>query len=74
MDPDLMLVIGLVVGVFSIPSIMGALADGAVPRVASIAVLISGGLIVLAIRDNPGGYAVSDIPDVFVSVVGRYIN
>lgn len=74
MDPDLMMVIGLVVGAFSIPSIMGALADGRVPRAAAIAVMVSGGLIVLAIRDNPGGYEISDIPDVFVSVVGRYIN
>ncbi|MBU2994205.1 hypothetical protein Q4555_07490 [Octadecabacter sp. 1_MG-2023] len=74
MDPDLMLVIGLVVGGFSIPSIMGALADGRVPRAAAIAVMIAGGLIVLAIRDNPGGYQLADIPDIFVSVVGRYIN
>ena len=74
MDPDLMLVIGLVVGGFSVPSIMGAIAEGRVPRAASIAVMVAGGLIVLAIRDNPGGYALADIPDVFVSVVGRYIN
>lgn len=74
MDPDLMFVVGLVIGGFSIPSIMGALADGRVPRVASIAVMVAGGLIVLAIRDNPGGYEISDIPDVFVNVVGRYIN
>ena len=69
-----MFVVGLVVGGFSIPSIMGALADGRVPRAASIAILVAGGLIVLAIRQNPGGYDISDIPDVFVSVVGRYIN
>jgi hypothetical protein len=74
MDTDLMMVIGLVVGAFSIPSIMGALADGRVPRAAAIAGMVSGGLIVLAIRDKPGGYEISDIPDVFVSVVGRYIN
>lgn len=73
MDPDLMLVIGLVVGGFSIPSIMGALADGRVPRAAAIAVMVSGGLIVLAIGEKPGGYQLGDIPDVFVDVVGRYI-
>ncbi|WP_281984411.1 hypothetical protein [Thalassorhabdomicrobium marinisediminis] len=73
MDPELFLVIGLVVGGFSIPSIMGALADGRVPRAASIAVMVSGVLIVLAIRDRPGGVALADIPDIFVSVVGRYI-
>lgn len=74
MDPDLMFVIGLVVGVFSIPSMMGAFADGRVPRAAAIAVMVSGGLVVLAIQNNPGGYAIGDIPDVFVSVVGRFVN
>lgn len=69
-----MLVVGLVVGGFSIPSIMGALADGRVPRAAAIAIMVAGGLIVLAIREQPGGYALADIPNVFVKVVGRYIN
>ncbi len=69
-----MLMIGLVVGGFSIPSIMGAFADGRVPRAAAITVMIAGGLIALAIRDKPGGYAIDEIPDVFVSVVARYIN
>lgn len=73
MDADLMFVIGLVVGAFSIPSIIGAMADGGVPRVASIAVIVSGVLIVLAIQDTPGGYKISDIPDVFVEVIARYI-
>ncbi len=74
MDPDLMMVIGIVVGGFSIPSIMGAIADGRVPRAASIAVLVSGGLIALAIRENPGGYAIDELPDLFVKVVARYIS
>lgn len=74
MDPDLMLVIGLVVGGFSIPSVMGALADGRVPRAAAIVIMVAGGLIVMAIQQQPGGYALGDIPDVFVKVVGQYIN
>lgn len=74
MDPDLMLVVGLVIGAFSIPSIMGAIADGRVPRAAAILVMIAGGLIVLAIQGKPGGYNVAEIPDIFVRVVGRYIN
>jgi hypothetical protein len=74
MDPDLLIVIGLVIGGFSIPSILGAIADGRVPRAAAIAVMVAGGLIVLAINENPGGYTITDMPDVFVSVVARYIN
>ncbi|AGI65998.1 hypothetical protein OAN307_c02310 [Octadecabacter antarcticus 307] len=73
MDPDLMMVVGLVIGGLSIPSMLGALTDGRVPRAAAIAVMIAGGLIVLAIRESPGGYAIGDIPDVFVDVVARYI-
>lgn len=53
---------------------MGTLADGRVPRAAAITIMVAGGLIVLAIRDNPGGYELADIPDIFVKVVGRYIN
>jgi hypothetical protein len=26
------------------------------------------------VRDKPGGYSINEIPDVFVNVVGRYIN
>lgn len=74
MDPDLMLVIGLVVGGFSIPAIMSAFSDGRVPRAAAITVLIGGGLVALAIKNHPGGYTISEIPDVFVEVVGRYLN
>jgi hypothetical protein len=74
MDPDLMMVMGIVIGGFSIPSILGAVMGGRVPRAAAIAVMISGGLIVLAIRENPGGYTINDIPDVFVNVVARYIS
>jgi hypothetical protein len=69
-----MLVTGLVVAGFSVPAILGALADGRAPRVASIAVLVGGGLVALAVSQTPGGYAIADIPTVFVEVVGRYID
>lgn len=73
MDPDLLMVVGLVIGVFSVPSILGAFADGRVPRAAAITVLISGGLIALAIRANPNGYAIDQLPDLFVNVIARYV-
>ncbi len=73
-DSVLLIVNGLGVGAFSIPSIVVAIADGRVPSAAEIAVMVAGGLIVLAINENPDGYAINDIPDVFVNVVARYIN
>jgi|TARA_B110000503_G_scaffold98632_1_gene147797 hypothetical protein len=73
MNPDVMFVIGLVVSVFSIPPILGAVADGRAPRAAAITVLIGGGLIALAVSQKPSSYSISEIPDVFVRVVGQYI-
>lgn len=69
-----MFVVGLVVAGLSIPSIIGALADGRMPRAASAGVLLGGGLIALAVSQKPAGYAVEDIPSVIVEVVGRYID
>lgn len=74
MDPDLFLVIGLVVLVLTIPAILSAFSEGRTPRVASIMVLIGGVLVALALNRNPGGYAVADIPNAFVRVFDRYFN
>ena len=74
MDYDLALVIGLVVGVFSIPAIVSAISDGHIPRVAAIAVIVAGGLMVYAISGKPSGYSMDQIPNVVVGVVGRYLN
>jgi hypothetical protein len=73
MDPDLALVIGLVLGAFSVPSILSAITDGRAPRASAITILISGGLILLAIESKPGGYSLQEIPNTFVRVVDRYI-
>ena len=74
MDADLFFVLGLIITAFAVPPILGALLEGRAPRAAAIMILIGGGLLVLAIYNHPGGYSVSEIPDVFVRVVGRYIN
>ena len=74
MDPDLFFVIGIVVIGFCVPAIISAFSEGRAPRAAAIMVLIGGGLMSIAIYNKPTGYSISGIPDVFVSVVGRYIN
>ena len=73
MDPDLALVIGVVLGVLSVPSILSALSDKRAPRASAITVLIAGGLILLAIQSKPGGLEMEQIPDIFVSVIARYM-
>jgi hypothetical protein len=74
MDNDLILVIGIVIGTLAIPSLIGAFSENRPPRAAAILFLIGGTLIVVALTRNPVGYAVSDIPDLFVRVIGRYLN
>ncbi|KIN74056.1 hypothetical protein [Sulfitobacter guttiformis] len=73
MDSDLALVIGLVIAVLSIPSILSALSDRRAPRASAITVLIAGGLILFAIQGKPGGYRLEQLPDVFVSVIARFV-
>ncbi len=73
MDPDLAMAIGMVLGVFSIPSILAALSDRRAPRVASFTLIASGGLMLWAIATKPGGYSFSELPHVLISVIARYI-
>ncbi len=73
MDPDLALIIGLVLIVMSIPSIIAAVTDGHAPRVAAFTIIAGGALMVWAITSKPGGYSIRDVPDTFVRVVARYL-
>jgi len=49
-------------------------ADGRAPRASAITILIAGGLILLAIQTQPGGYTLQEIPDVFVRVIAPFIS
>lgn len=69
MEPDLALVIGLVVAGFSAPSIMSAISDGRAPRTAMITLVVGGGLVVYALTQKPGGYRIEDIPKAFIEVI-----
>ncbi|WP_050927882.1 hypothetical protein [Aestuariivita boseongensis] len=73
MDQDLALILGLVIGGFSIVGMFSALSDGRGPRASAITVLIAGGLIVYALASKPGGYSMAQLPDVFFGVVARFI-
>lgn len=74
MDYDLILVLGIVIGILTIPAILSAFLDGGAPRVATVAAVVSGGMIVFAAYNKPGGYEISDLADVFTEVVARFIN
>ena len=74
MDTDLFLVIGIVIFVLAIPSLLSAWVEGRVPRTGSAMVFISGALVVTALTRHASGYSFAEIPGVFFSVIGRYIN
>ncbi len=74
MNPDVSLVLGLIVAGFSVPSILSAISDGRSPRASAVTVLIAGGLILYALQSQPGGYTLAEIPDVFVRVFAVFLN
>lgn len=71
MDTDLALVLGIIIAALSIPSILSAVSDRRAPRASAITILIAGGLIVFAVSGKPGGYALQEIPEIFMRVIGR---
>ena len=74
MDADLMFVIGAVVLALSIPAIFAAFADGRPPRVAAIALLVGGILVVIALRRIPGGIEIAEVPHIFLRVIARVMD
>ena len=73
MSPDFYLVLGILIAGFSIPSVLSALSDRRAPRASAITILIAGGLILLAVQTQPGGYTLQEIPDVFVRVIASFM-
>jgi hypothetical protein len=73
MDPDLALTLGLIIGGFSVPSILSAVTDGRAPRASALTILIAASLVFFALATKPGGYELNQIPDVFFGVLARFM-
>ncbi len=74
MDTDLILTIGIVLLVLSIPSLLSAWAESRVPRIGAIMIIVAGGMILTALQTRPGGYNFRDVPNVMIEVVSRFFN
>lgn len=73
MDADLAMAIGLVLGIFSVPSLLSAISDGRPPRVGTVFVVVAGGMILWSISRKPGGYSLEELPSVVLNVLARYM-
>lgn len=73
MDPDLALVLGIVLGVLAIPSVLSAMSDRRAPRASAVTILIAGALILYAAQTKPGGYTLDRVPNTFANVLARYM-
>lgn len=73
MTADLYLVTGIILALLAIPSVFSAIMDGHPPRVATLVLMAAGVLIILAIKERPGGYTLEDVPNAFVRVVAQVI-
>ncbi len=74
MNSDLLLVLGITVGAFSIPAVISAFSDSRPPRAAAIAIVVSGSLILTAFVTKPGGYTAHQIPEVFARVIAELVH
>jgi formate-dependent nitrite reductase membrane component NrfD len=74
MDTDLVLTLGIVLLVVTLPSLLSAWVDGRVPRVGAIMLVTSLAMIAAAVVYHPVGYVINDVPGVMVGVIGRMLN
>jgi uncharacterized membrane protein len=74
MQTDVYLVLGIVMAALGFPALLNAFSESRFPRLALLLFLFAAVLIVMAVTGRPGGYAIDDIPQAFVRVIGWIIN
>lgn len=73
MDTDLVLTVGIVLAVFSLPACLSALSDGRSTRAAALCMLLAGGCVVWALTTKPGGYTVDAIFHAVIEQFARLV-
>lgn len=74
MEADFILVIGVILAVFCLPSFLNAITESVFPRVAIAMGALAAACISFANSMNPSGYAMGDVPAVFVRVFAQLVN
>jgi hypothetical protein len=71
MDTDLVLTLGIVLLVLSVPSLLSAWAESRAPRFGAIMAIVALGMIASSLWVSPGGYAFNQVPGVMIGVFSR---
>ena len=74
MDPDVIIVAGMVTVIIGITAFVSAFADRRWPWVALVFFLVGGATITYAVRENPGFYAIDRLDEPVFNVIGRILN
>lgn len=74
MDTDLIVVVGILLAAFALPSALASYAEGIFPKTA-LTVLVLGTLITLGgAIFSPDGYSFGRIPHSFIEILARIFN
>lgn len=73
MSAELVLVIGIVLAILSMPAMVSAIVHHRSPRRAAIVVMIAGGLVVVGAGMDADGFQFSDVPRAFAVVIASII-
>ena len=71
MDTDLVLTVGVVLLVLSLPSLMSAWVEGRFPRVGFVMLTAALAMILTAHLYRPGGYRLDELPGAVLNVLAR---
>jgi len=74
MDPDFLLIAGIILAAFTVPAIMSSISERAPPKMSIFMVIFSIAMIVAAVYIKPGGYRVDEIPDIFFGLLGKLLS
>lgn len=71
---ELILVLGLVICVLTVPAILHAIKEGIPPRGAAVAILLGGSMVSYAVYTTPGGFAFNELPDIVMRLFRSITN
>ena len=70
LDPDLIFVIGVIVGLLAFPALLNSYTHGRTPTLTLLLAVVAAGMIVYAMSQKPSGaYTAETIPKIFVKVL-----